>query len=873
MAEDSYFVERPDNEYLILALDVNGVERDAGIEAYLPETETSDNILIPLRSFADALSFAIEVNSGNGQAEGWFVKENRIFQLDINRNIVIVDGSEEHISLDGAEPHIDDIYVKAYLLERWFDTDIEFDMSTLTLYINSENSLPFQEQKQRRNKWDIFRREHMHVERQLENRKMLPYKLFSFPHFSVQQTVNVNKSSESYMYSTSSSVEAYMDLMKHSARYVMSSGYDKKNKLRINSAELTFKRQDPEKGLLGFFNAGEYSFGDISFINVPLFKGSDRGRGLYISSEPEVSLDISEEAGETFAIDGEAPIGWDAELYRNGHFIDFQVVSNESRFVFEGVRLLSGLNLFEVKLYGPEGQQDIMTKKVYRGSEMLTEGELKYEVVAGQPKAKFLPIVEDSPDDSALGVAGRLFYGLTKYLTVGVDYYVGPDEGEAKNNRTQAGTISAIASFLGLNTELQYMKASRGRSSYDAEIRGQFAKINTSFRYRENEGFDSGDRDMKKRMGLSLSRSFGFMNFSGLVEKKIFQEKEDELLFSGLVSLDFLGMKVTNKLDKVESVAVSQEGFDGELSIATELFGDRIRANFVYDLEDKSEDIIKSARFYWYRSLSDKDFLRITGQHEFETGVNSLNVKYSRNFSPYNIDFLFGASSDHNYHAGVNLRVALQPDLNKEYRFVDSVSGSKASVKVRAFIDNNGNGIFNEKDEPIEGLRFLNNRGGEPVTTDGNGMALISGLLETPTEFRIDKNSIQSINLRPVNDSFSLIPRRGSDSIIEFPFTLSGEIDGFIYSEVIDNEGHEVQKRQSGIEVSIVDRETGEEIMNTISEYDGYYIFSSVPLGNYLLKAMLPWPEGEVEAISREVSVVADSPYVVGFDIVIPDVE
>ena len=74
-------VERPESEFLILELNINGASREQGIEAYLPEQEPPDAVLIPLSTLIKAMSYSIKVNPAEGIAEGWFTREDNIFPL------------------------------------------------------------------------------------------------------------------------------------------------------------------------------------------------------------------------------------------------------------------------------------------------------------------------------------------------------------------------------------------------------------------------------------------------------------------------------------------------------------------------------------------------------------------------------------------------------------------------------------------------------------------------------------------------------------------------------------------------------------------------------------------------------------------------
>ena len=54
-------VERPDDELLILELEINGQSRSEGVFAYQPPSASPNEILLPMQGVFDALSAAIDV--------------------------------------------------------------------------------------------------------------------------------------------------------------------------------------------------------------------------------------------------------------------------------------------------------------------------------------------------------------------------------------------------------------------------------------------------------------------------------------------------------------------------------------------------------------------------------------------------------------------------------------------------------------------------------------------------------------------------------------------------------------------------------------------------------------------------------------------
>ncbi|NIQ01278.1 MAG: hypothetical protein GWO19_12600, partial [Nitrospinaceae bacterium] len=54
-------------------------------------------LLLPLGEIVRAVDFAINVNPAAGQAEGWFLRENRRFALDVPAGEVVVEGKKKSL--------------------------------------------------------------------------------------------------------------------------------------------------------------------------------------------------------------------------------------------------------------------------------------------------------------------------------------------------------------------------------------------------------------------------------------------------------------------------------------------------------------------------------------------------------------------------------------------------------------------------------------------------------------------------------------------------------------------------------------------------------------------------------------------------------
>lgn len=860
-------VERPENELLILELRVNGKLRDRTFLGYLPISAgpNTDLALLPIGALAKKLSYAIDVDTAAGIARGWFINEDNTFQLNLERKIVLIDGQERSIPDGVAEAHYEDIYVQAEYLEDWFKVKIDTDTSVMRVFVASDEMLPFEKEIERQERAEELTKRERNIPDH-SSAKLIPYKTFSLPSIVLQTSSTLIHNSEGADAIGSYSIQTNGDLFNFGTRFVASGSVDKDNGHSLQAAQLTFNRQDPGRNLLGPLRAGSVSFGDVSFPDVPLAISRRRGRGVAVSSDSSI-VNSTVFTPELTIIEGDAPIGWDAELYRNGAFIAFLEIGNDGRYTFEDVELIRGFNLFEIVLYGPEGQKRTQSQRIVRGARMLREGETHYDFALGQPAEDFIPLVDNPSSDSAFGTSGQFFYGLKKYLTVGASIFSGKDVTSTLEDTQTAGTVSAITSFLGFRTQIQLMQATEGRSGYDIETTTRFKGTNLTIGHTEFDGFNNDDRRLKKRTSLNANRKFGPISANARIEKLAFVENDDEFIIDTTISTKVKGVDITNQLERTISDNDGQDDFDGELATAFNIKDWRVRSSLDYTLNPRAEDRLESFRISGLKRFSQDHSLRLNGTHIFSSNLLRADMRYTRQIEDVSLDFNLSGDNEENYSAGIALRTALQPDTYGDYNFVNVRDGNLGSVGLRAFVDVNGNKVYDEGEALLKGIEFRSNRGLIEDLTDERGTVFVRGLSQSVTRFSIEESSLPSIYLKPAVDFVDAIPRTGTTATIDLAFTQLGEIDGFVYAHEKTDEGKE--KPVAGMEIRLVDTISGEEVENTRSEYDGYYVFSAIPLSSYRVDVIPSWGDGD-NLLSQTVTLDVENSVLLNVNLTLP---
>ena len=685
-------MERPEEELLILELYVNENLRNYGFVGYLPQGIPLNEALFPVQSLSKALSFSIKANPMLGVVQGWFYEERNVFYLDLNRNTVLVNGKERALPRGVAEAHFDDIYIKASFLEEWFGFDIRPDLSTLKMFITNDGSFPFEEDIARKEKGQSLSLKAGGKGKTYDTETLLPYQWIVPPSFVWQQTVQARHTEQETSANTSFSLQSYGDILKTESRFVLSGTMGTgSNETKISTAQGLFQRRDPAKSMFGPLKAGRIAVGDVTYPDVPLITGRKRGRGVMISSDPNLRLSRSYGA-ETYNLDGDAPVGWDVELYRNGYFVAFQSVGVNGRYNFEDVELVRGFNLFQIILYGPEGQKRTQTQRVVRGQEMLQKGEVNYDFAAGQPEADFLTIAEKARTNSTYGASGYIAYGIKNYLTLGASLFTGSeDSSDSRDNRLSAGNFSAVVALLGMKLQGALMLADENRKAAEFQAISQVAGANISASHTRHDGFNEDDRDLVSRSEAGVNRNFGVLSANLGVKQNKYQRKTDEIVLNGNVSMRVAGVSISNSMERVISDSESQDDFEGDLSVLTNFMDWRLRGDLKYDLDHGTKDRMRNANISAYKKLTKTATMRFNTAYDFPNDVTSGDVKYSLERDKYSIDFNVGASTGNSYFGGLTLRTGYKPDHEGRYSMVSAKDGGLGAVGLRAYLDQNEN--------------------------------------------------------------------------------------------------------------------------------------------------------------------------------------
>lgn len=819
-----------DDNFLIVEVRLNELQLAEALPAYLNQ----GSIMLPFSDLVRAIDFPITVRPENGTAEGWFLREDQLFTMDMSRAVAVVKGKSQRFSPAMAGIFDSDIYIDVRLISKWFPIDINFDLSNLLVKLESREPLPIElrlarDEKRKR----VFGRRGQ--DGASYPKKEIPYKMIAWPITDSSMTFNFSKSETGNTNAYEQTTFITGDIGKVNAEGFFASNQNQE----FTQARLKFGRRDPDGRLLGKLKATDISFGDITSPQMPMISQTNLGRGLTLSNMP---LDQPTEF-DRITLQGDLPNGWEVEVYRNEVLLDFRVSRTDGRYVFQDVPLLFGVNVLRLAFYGPQGQFREETRQIRVDADQIKPGEHQYRVSASQhDKQLFLGSDEENDTFGNRGHA-RLFAeyatGISKNLSVSAGLATLPVDGA---NRHFA-TVSGRTSFAGIFTRADIVRDLSEGWALKAASRTSLFGINLIAEHDRlfdfvSEQFDDVSDPIEHETSLRTDGSLNPLeavhlpfSLSADHTQQVSGDTSTSISgrLSGAIGATTLTKTMTWQVDKVDDTRTTN--VNGSVLVGGRLGPARVRGQLSYLATPTMEFTSSSVSGDW---KVDNKMNATAGVNIdlTETGETTFSAGLNRDFEIVAL----GINMDYSTNNEVNARVTLSFSSARDPRtlkpkFVSGRMASTGAMSVRVFLDKNVNGVFDDADEPLPGVRFRvdGNKRGQP--SDEHGYAFITGIdVHTPINFTIDKGSLEDPYWAPTPEGAEIVLRPGVTGEMQVAVVTTGEIDGTVYRRRGD-----WADPVADVNLQLVDAKD-RVVKETKTAYDGFYLIDFIRPGTYTLR-------------------------------------
>lgn len=784
-----------------------------------------DTVLISLRDFINVLAFPIEFDEQTRRFSGWYIRENKNFELDLAERIARSQGSEYNLN---AQTRVgdDDVLASVEDLELWFNMAIDVDVGTQTLKLEPSHPLPATERFTRRNRTYRQQRTPPAELPRMDD----DYDLIDIPVVDVSSRTNLRDSRDRDREIT------YQSNIRTAGEFAygnLSTNITATQEDKITNVRASWLRESADPELLGPLKARRVEIGDIVPTRLPLTGGSRMQTGVRVTNTDPVRNQLL----PTTQITGTIFPGWDVELYRNQSLLSFTETDDSGFYSFDNVQLFSDQNSFRVVAYGPQGEvREELVSVPYDPERRAADGGVYDVSVMLENRQLYQKFDREDEDDDTPHVVGFYELPVGQQSAVRLGLRSRQQEGEQKTYGS-AGLSTSVAGAL---VNATVAADTEGEMGAEFVATKQYGRYNTRADLKlATEGYSPGSTSQVVRtldsrlafegplalkLGVSPRISAG-LNYS--------QNNESDANYGGYAQVNTqFGRVGVNQGLFYDDSSTNDNGANirGISSVSGSIGRNSIRGVGNYSL--RPEATLDSLSAFWRYRLDNELQTQMGIDRDIEDKVNTYSAQLNWRPDYATISPRVSYNSEGDLNATLNMRFGLATvPQTGELIFTRDGLTSFGAISAFVYLDKDGDKVFNNDDEPIENARIVTPQNVNGAETSAGGIAHISQLRPNiTTDVYLDQNSLPDPFWIAAEKGVSVMPRTGNNVYIEFPVHVAGEIDGTIYARQPSG-GKDPVRRAT---IALYDRQ-GRVVQRSVSGTDGFYLFSLVPPGDYLM--------------------------------------
>ncbi|MGZ2412418.1 hypothetical protein ACUXST_001847 [Sphingomonas sp. F9_3S_D5_B_2] len=807
----------PDDQFL-LDVDIHQFKLGDGVRAY----NTPEGTCVVLGDFLTTLDVPVKVDLVAKKASGWAFKESNRIDVDAAAMQVTHAGRTEAITPGTIRETPEGWCVQTAALSRWFGISVKPVTSGSVLLLESDVKLPVELAMERQQRAQHLKPAAFDLAGLPQVR--LPYRMWRAPALDFVVSAGVTyRPKQGMRIDRRASVYAAGEIARMSYDAQMTTT----DKGVPSSVRVRAYRSDPDAGLLGPLHATHFGVGDVVGFDSRLSGSAASGRGALVTNRPPTT----QTAFDRTRFEGDLPIGWDAEIYRNGELLGFAKSDGSQRYVFDDVQLLYGENRINIILYGPQGQMTTRSEFINVGQDNVPKGKTWYWAgfnepgrdlftiqkppdSNSQPRAQASLALEHGIDDrTSVGALARMMLIDDERVTVmegSVRRSIGPAMIEVSGAKETGGGTAARAQLLG--------KFGQVNVSAEALVANDFHLQGGRERTFRNAGVAV---DAPLRIGRTVVPAHADVHVTD------FMDGTSQVEAAARMSANINRFNLGAALTYTKQHLASGRAPPGQLNldfIGSGHIGDvRIRGETSFDMTPARFRYAELSA-YWSAS-EDADWEGSVG-YDGEGHRGRVALTHVRRFRRMAVALTGEAATDGAVAFGVNLNFSLDP--SRGFALSRRPLAQSGIVHALVYRDLNDNGL-RDRSEPVQkGALITTGTRQSDDPTDSSGSVTIAGLSAfVPVAVGIDETSLDDPMLVPKKALQVVVPRPGVPAEVEIGLVGGGDIEGAVVKS--GGVGFE------GLDLELVDG-AGKVVSTARSDFDGFFLFERVPYGSYSVR-------------------------------------
>jgi hypothetical protein len=822
-AQDLTKVELSDDGILLLDVVVDNNHIANSIDAYMVDNK----LLVAIEPLFDSLKLRYQLSES--QLNVW--KEDELYNFNFTPPLTTWSAGENTPAIPQSVWAFDGFYqfIELSLIEKTFAASFNTDLARQIIHIETVRKNPddlslirkaidsvylFPVQKlallSERRQFNRFYNNSSNV---ALNKSAITiadqYRLFTPPHGRVNLAADIKN--QQFVGST----QLVSDFLYHSANLSLSQ--TDSSDLAASLSLSRFKTA-PNERILGLFDS--YSLGDVSGVANNLTTTSDAGIGIVFRRAPDnYRLNNLQTTLEELA-----PPDWEAELFHNGIFLDKRQVPGDGRLKYENVELYYGRNKFEIRLYGPFGEEEIIYNNINVKQNPLAKGQSAYNFNALDNNHRLFNDESDA-DYGITNFGGSVNYGISDRWQMGFSF-------ASIDSEQQLYSIKNAVSFDNLLIENDLAYDQDGNYAQLSSVTGSlFLNDNYSLQFESGKNFTSETVSAQNNQysrfagNYSLPSNFVITRF-GAEYRQDNQIKNFSL--SNQLSRRFGPLSVSHTLTynqseitPLEGISIKNEQLTGNVGLNGRLAGGSLSALINYDPE-LSEPILKNSSISFRTTIKDP----FETKHNIQAQYFPFNDKGQRwrlNHSVlwqtknYSMTMTTAYDSNDDWNVQLGAQFFLGYDYHhKRVIMNNTFSGGSATLDAHAYLDRQANGVPDVLDYDLADVKYTGNPEWTTFSSGPDGRSILPGVYGN-SEFAF--GATWQEGSATVNNNYVVYTHPGAYVDVNMPFYLITDLTGFVLRQ---QGGEEIGLRN--IEIHLLDDENN--LINSVeTDQDGYYEF------------------------------------------------
>ena len=808
-----------DAEFLLLNIRLQQQQLITAAEAYQVDEQT----LLPASQLTNALGAGITLDADQGT-----------LLVNINNKSIAVDlrqqtSSQPLIAIDPAYHWASDgfeLYLPHQLLEQLLGAKFTIHLSTLSASIASVDEL-FPIEKQ-------WQRARTPVKKSEEEQKVQPlyveddYKLVTPPTANLNLSFAAQGGDDRDQSAASYNAQLVGDLLYHSAR--ISLNQNTNNNDLVSRVNFSRHQPRPDQPLWGGLR--QYSFGDISAGSQALLNNTPAGLGVQLSQRP---TNFSRTFG-TKNIEGDATPGWEVQLYRNGFLVETTTVPDNGHYFFADVETRYGNNYFEIRLFGPFGEEEVHRETVNIGSNWLPKGQFAYDAYFLDRNRTMLSSSPDGVGSFGSDMGFSFDYSPFNNTAIGSFYQRSRDSAINRDDFQQYFGTHVQSALSNLLLDLQLVKQLDYGHRLALRGSGRFPWDQSySFRLEDNRDFSNntvpnGNKDFNAEINTGGLLPLGRWRYDTTLAYRASENQRDVWRSTLGLSGRFFGAFLNNNLSYTRlGLPDVTDPINGNLSMTANMGQLRLSGGLNYTVQPNTELNSVTLNGAWRSEDNSYQSARL----QYNPNASSDNrwdasYGYSQDFGRFRVGLNAEVGSDEEWALNLNMNFFLDYDAHNR-RFLLSSRGSADSgnLNVTAYLDRNNNNRRDEADWTLEGVKFSPLPLWAELTTSETGQVSLPGVpAGTPFSFSAQWQD----GVATKQGSYTVYTHPGSRIDVDIPFEIKTNIAGFA---IVTGDGREFPLATGEIELTNLDNE---ERRTEKIDIDGFFEFINLTPGRYAVQ-------------------------------------